>query len=129
MHELARATNGYFSEVGELVARFFLGGTLVALFAVVGDLFTPKTFAGLFAAAPSVALATMLLTLHKEGAALVAVEARSMIVGAVAFTAYASVVAWVVHRRRTRPTAVAVAALVVWAAVAAVGWALFVRPL
>jgi len=30
--------------MGELVARFFLGGTLVALFSVVGDLFTPKSF-------------------------------------------------------------------------------------
>ncbi|HXU64524.1 MAG TPA: DUF3147 family protein [Polyangia bacterium] len=115
--------------MGELVARFFVGGTLVALFSVVGDIFTPKSFAGLFAAAPSVALATMLLTLHKEGAPFVAVEARSMIVGAVAFTAYASVVAWVLHRRRARPTVVAVAALAVWGAVAALGWALFVRPL
>lgn len=110
------------------MARFFLGGTLVALFAVIGDLFTPKTFAGLFAAAPSVALATMLLTLHKQGAGVVAVEARSMIVGAVAFTAYASAVAWVLRRRRARPTVVAVATLAVWVAVAAAGWALFVRP-
>lgn len=118
-----------FLTVGELVARFFLGGTLVAIFAVIGDLFTPKSFAGLFAAAPSVALATMLLTLHKEGASFVAVEARSMIVGALAFTAYASVVAWVLHRRRARPTPIAVAALAVWGVVAAAGWALFVRPL
>lgn len=115
--------------MGELVARFFAGGALVALFAVMGDIFTPKSFAGLFAAAPSVALATMVLTLHKEGAALVAVEARSMIVGAVAFAAYASVVARVLHRRRQHPTAVAIAALAVWGAVAAAGWALFVRPL
>jgi hypothetical protein len=117
-----------FLRVGELVARFFLGGTLVALFAVIGDLFTPKSFAGLFAAAPSVALATMLLTLNKEGAGVVAIEARSMTVGAVAFTAYACLVAWVLHRRRTKPTGVAIAALAVWAAVAAAGWALFVRP-
>ena len=118
-----------FLRVGELLARFFVGGALVALFAVLGDVFTPKSFAGLFAAAPSVALATMLLTLHKEGAAVVAVEARSMTVGAVAFTAYASAIAWVLHRRRARPTAVAVAALAVWGAVAAAGWAVFVRPL
>jgi hypothetical protein len=113
----------------ELAIRFVTGGALVALFAVLGDLFTPKSFAGLFAAAPSVALATMLLTLHQHGSAYVSAEARSMIVGAVAFTAYASTVAWVLHRRRHRPTVVAVAALALWGAVAAAGWALFVRPL
>lgn len=115
--------------MGEMVARFFAGGALVALFAVLGDAFTPKSFAGLFAAAPSVALATMLLTLHQHGAAYVAVEARSMMIGAVAFTVYASVISWVLHRRRLKPTPVAIAALAVWGAVAAVGWAIFVRPL
>ncbi len=115
--------------MGELVARFFAGGALVALFAVMGDIFTPKSFAGLFAAAPSVALATILLTLHKQGAGVVAVEARSMIIGAVAFALYASVVARVLHRGRHRPTAVAIGALAIWAAVATAGWAVFVRPL
>lgn len=115
--------------MGELVARFFAGGTLVAIFAIMGDIFTPKSFAGLFAAAPSVALATILLTLHKHGPEYVAVEARSMIIGAVAFAAYASTVSLVLHRRRAHPTVVAVAALAVWAALAAVGWAVFVRPL
>src|SRR5439155_26328231 len=113
----------------ELVARFVAGGTLVALFAVLGEAFTPKSFAGLFAAAPSVALATLLLTVHKHGAAYVAVEARPMMVGAVAFTVYASVVSWALHRRRIKPTPLAVAALALWGAVAALGWALFVRPL
>lgn len=115
--------------VGELVIRFVAGGALVALFSVIGDIFTPKSFAGLFAAAPSVALATMLLTLHKQGSATVSVEARSMIVGAIAFTAYAWTVAWVLRRRGHRPTTVAVATLALWGAVAAAGWTLFLRPL
>jgi hypothetical protein len=115
--------------MGELIARFFAGGALVAIFAVLGEAFTPKSFAGLFAAAPSVALATMLLTLHKEGPGFVAVEARSMIVGAVAFMAYASLISWVLHRRRLKPTPVAIAALALWGGVAAAGWAIFLRPL
>ena len=115
--------------MGELIARFFAGGALVAVFAVLGDAFTPKSFAGLFAAAPSVALATMLLTLHKEGAGFVAVEARSMVVGALAFTVYAATISWVLHRRRLKPTPVAVAALALWGGIAAAGWAVFVRPL
>lgn len=40
--------------VGDLLARFAIGGALVSLFALAGDLFKPKTFAGLFGAAPSV---------------------------------------------------------------------------
>ena len=32
----------------ELVLRFLIGGTLVSVFAFVGDLLRPKSFAGLF---------------------------------------------------------------------------------
>ncbi len=49
----------------------------------------PKSFAGIFAAAPSVALATLALTISRDGPAFAAQEGRSMIAGAVAFMAYA----------------------------------------
>jgi hypothetical protein len=39
--------------------RAVSGGILVSAFAVLGDVLKPKRFAGLFAAAPSVALATL----------------------------------------------------------------------
>jgi hypothetical protein len=45
----------------DIVIRFLLDGVIVSLFAVLGDLFRPKSFAGLFGAAPSVALATLAL--------------------------------------------------------------------
>jgi hypothetical protein len=64
---------------------------VVSAFALIGDLL-PKSFAGLFGAAPSMALATLGLTIATDGAAFAATEARSMIVGAVAFFAYASLV-------------------------------------
>lgn len=51
----------------ELIIRFLVGGTFVSLFAVLGDLFRPKSFAGLFGAAPSIALATLGITIAKEG--------------------------------------------------------------
>jgi hypothetical protein len=50
-----------------LVFRFLVGGAVVSLFAILGDLLKPKTFAGLFGAAPSVALATLGLTIVKDG--------------------------------------------------------------
>jgi hypothetical protein len=43
----------------EYVVRFFVGGAVVSAFAMLGDALQPKSFAGLFGAAPSVALATL----------------------------------------------------------------------
>ena len=48
----------------------------------------PKSFAGLFGAAPSIALAILLITLSQKGAPFVTVEGRSMIVGAFARALY-----------------------------------------
>ena len=61
--------------------RFLAGGIAVSAFAALADTLRPKSFAGLFSAAPSIALATLLITLSQKGAAFVALEGRSMIVG------------------------------------------------
>ena len=42
----------------EFLIRFLIGGAIVSAFAMIGDVLRPKSFAGLFGAAPSVALAT-----------------------------------------------------------------------
>ena len=69
----------------ELIFRFLFGGTLVSVFALIGDLLRPKSFAGLFGAAPSIALASLALTIATEGKDYAALEARSMIAGVIAF--------------------------------------------
>src|ERR1700687_4243106 len=46
-----------------VVFCFFVRGVVVSLFAILGDPLKPKSFAGLFGAAPSVALATLGLTI------------------------------------------------------------------
>ena len=69
----------------EILIRFAIGGFVVSAFALLGDLLKPESFAGLFGAAPSVALATLGLALHAHGASYAAQEARSMTGGAVAF--------------------------------------------
>jgi hypothetical protein len=46
------------SPAGELVARFLIGGIIVSLFAAIAEIVRPKSFAGLFGAAPSIALTT-----------------------------------------------------------------------
>jgi hypothetical protein len=79
----------------EILLRFVIGGVVVSLFAMLGDAFRPKSFAGLFGAAPSVALATLGLTVMRDGNAYASTEARSMILGALAFCVYAASVSWV----------------------------------
>jgi uncharacterized membrane protein (GlpM family) len=102
----------------ELLFRFLIGGTLVSAFALIGDLFKPKSFAGLFGAAPSVALATLGLAVVREGRIYAAIEARSMIAGGVAFFLYAYCVSWLMMRHKIRALVATSVSTAVWAAAA-----------
>ena len=102
----------------EYVVRFLVGGIIVSIFAALGDVFRPKSFAGLFDAAPSVALATLVLTVANDGPGYAAVEARSMVAGAIALAAYSQAVALWMMRRRPSSLAAAVSVMPVWFAVA-----------
>ena len=106
----------------EILVRFLVGGAVVSYFALLGDVLKPKTFGGLLGAAPSVALATLSLTLLKEDKAYAQLEARSMVLGAVAFFFYAWIVSGLLMRKRFSAMAVASASLVVWFAVALGLW-------
>jgi hypothetical protein len=68
----------------EDLARLLIGGLAVSAFAVSGDLLRPKSFAGLFGAAPSVALATLGIALYQHGASHAATEGHAMMWGAIA---------------------------------------------
>jgi hypothetical protein len=103
--------------VGELIARFLIGGVIVSFFAVLAEIFRPKSFAGLFGAAPSIALATIGITIASHGKAYAAVEARSMIFGAIAFFCYASATSWILKRYKPSALAATVALMPVWFAV------------
>jgi hypothetical protein len=102
----------------ELAIRFVLGGVLVSFFAALAEMLEPKTFAGVFGAAPSVALATLALAFHHHGASYVASEGRTMILGAVALLAYSSACVVMATGRREPVWLGAVAAWAVWVAVA-----------
>jgi len=104
--------------MSQLVVRFLLGGTIVSLFALLGDLLRPKGFAGLFAAAPSVALTTLALTTFAHGALWACVEARSMIAGEVALAAYAIGCVYFLGVRRSRTAPTSLAMLALWGTVA-----------
>jgi len=108
--------------IAETALRFAIGGLLVSLFAVTAEMFNPKTFAGLFGAAPSVALATLAMAYAHHDASYVAIEARSMLIGATAFLAY-SLVCVAVTKRGTLPVWLGASlAWGVWATVAFGTW-------
>jgi hypothetical protein len=98
--------------------RFLAGGIAVSAFATLGDALRPKSFAGLFGAAPSIALATLLITLSQKGAPFAAIEGRSMIVGALALALYSWTTCVLLKRVLLSSWTAAMAALVVWFAVA-----------
>jgi uncharacterized membrane protein (GlpM family) len=106
----------------ELVLRFLVGGMVVSLFAVLGGALRPKSFAGLIGAAPSVALATLSLTVLKKGKPYAAVEAQTMILGAIAFFIYARLVCRLLMRTKFQPLATTSVALFVWLVCALVLW-------
>lgn len=108
--------------MNDLLIRFVAGGAVVSLFAVVGDVLRPKSFAGLFGAAPSIALATVSLTIHQEGRVYAALEARSMVIGAVAFLLYAGLASLILRRGRMSALVATVVLMPVWFAVSIGLW-------
>jgi hydrogenase-4 membrane subunit HyfE len=102
----------------EYLVRFLAGGIVVSAFAVLGDVLRPKSFAGLFGAAPSVALATLSLALWKEGGDYASIEGQSMILGALALAAYSLLVCQLLMRARWSALAATTTATLLWLAIA-----------
>jgi uncharacterized membrane protein (GlpM family) len=108
---------------GELALRVLLGGAIVSLFAAVGETVKPKTFAGLFGAAPSVAIVTLGMAFHKHGAEYAATEARSMLLGALAFFVYGAACIATTKWRKIPVWLGAGLAWGAWAVAASLPWA------
>jgi hypothetical protein len=106
----------------DIATRFLLGGLVVSAFAIVGDLLTPKTFAGLFGAAPSVALGTLALAFSSRGSSFVAAECRTMIIGALGLVAYSAVVVTVARQSKLPVWLGAGMCWSVWMVVSFIAW-------
>jgi uncharacterized protein DUF3147 len=104
--------------MSEYLIRFLLGGAVVSAFAMLGDLLRPKSFAGLFGAAPSVALATLGIAVAQHGGDYAALQSRSMMAGAIALSVYCVVVCHVLVRAKIRALPATVLALAAWLVVA-----------
>jgi hypothetical protein len=102
----------------EYVLRFIAGGRFVSLFAIIGDVVRPKSFAGLFGAAPSIALATLGIAWAQHGSHYVGVQASSMIFGGIALLCYSVAVCQILMRTRAGALTATLASLPVWLIVA-----------
>jgi hypothetical protein len=111
----------------QLLLRFLIGGAVVSLFALAGDAVRPKSFAGIFGAAPSIALATLALTIHVDGPSYASTEARSMIVGALALMVYAWAASRAMWKSSVPVPVITLVGLLLWMGVAATGWLAFLR--
>jgi hypothetical protein len=99
-----------------VVIKALLGGTIVVIFTGIGHILRPRWFAGLFGAAPSVAIASLTVTVVDKGHQAAGLAAWGMVFGALGFIAFAACV---------RPLLVIVPAVVasafgcgIWAVVA-----------
>jgi uncharacterized membrane protein (GlpM family) len=98
----------------EYVVRFLVGGAMVSAFAMLGDVLRPKSFAGLFGTAPSVALATLGIAVYQHGAPYAGSQSLSMMAGAIALAIYSVVVCHLLVRTRLRAAPATLLSLVVW---------------
>ena len=74
-------------DIGVLALRGLAGGMLVVAFALIAEVVDPKAFAGLFAAAPSVAIASLAITVISESATDARQSAIGMVVGGIGMAA------------------------------------------
>ena len=103
----------------EYLVRFLVGGVVVSAFAVLSDVLRPKSFAGLFGAAPSVALATLGIAVYRHGPDYAAFQSQAMTAGAVALAIYSVVVCReLLVRGWLRAAPATLLSLVVWLIVA-----------
>jgi Protein of unknown function (DUF3147) len=109
------------------VFRFLVGGLVVSVFAALGDVLKPKSFAGLFGAAPSIALATLGLTVISDGKSYAAQEARSMIAGAAAFFIYAGACVHILMKHSLPTVVITSSVLALWIILAVSVWLIFLK--
>ena len=102
-----------------LLVKGCIGGVLVVGFSMLSEGLRPKSFAGLFGAAPSIALGSLAVTVLTKSAGAGREQALAMIVGAAAMVFYCAAAVPCVDRLGARLGSVL--AIGMWFAVAAAG--------
>jgi len=78
--------------------KALVGGLAVVGFSLIGQAGHPKRFAGLFSAAPSVALASLAMTVVAKGAGATLPYAQGMLIGSAGMIAYCLVSLVLINR-------------------------------
>jgi uncharacterized membrane protein (GlpM family) len=81
-----------------IVLKAIVGGLAVMAFSLIGEAGRPKRFAGLFAAAPSVAIASLAITAFAKGGTGAVPYARGMLIGSAGMVAYCLVSLYLIER-------------------------------
>jgi len=111
----------------DALVRFLIGGSVVSAFGTLGGVFKPTSFAGLFGAAPSIALATLALAVSKDGKIYVSTECRSMVVGAIALGVYSLVVSLLLAKLRMSALKASLSSMGLWLLTAFALWRILLR--
>jgi hypothetical protein len=88
-------------DIGVLALRGLAGGALVVVFALIGEAVTPKAFSGLFSAAPSVAVASLAITIVTENPGKARQAGTGMVTGGVAMAVCCMLAAAAIPRIRS----------------------------
>ena len=75
-------------ELVPIALKALVGGAFVVAFSLVAESATPKTFSGLFSAAPSIALASLFITSLMKGPSTATAQATGMLLGSAGMVAY-----------------------------------------
>jgi uncharacterized membrane protein (GlpM family) len=78
--------------------KALVGGLAVVAFSLIGQAGHPKRFAGIFAAAPSVALASLALTVLAKGPEATVPYAQGMLIGSAGMFAYCVASLFLINR-------------------------------
>lgn len=113
------------SQIWLLLLRGVFGGAMVVAFAVIAELVKPKVFSGLFSAAPSIAIAGLVMAAFTSGPAKAADSAAGMFGGALAIVASTIAAAHAV--KRFGAVIGSAAAWLAWAAVGGMVYFAFMR--
>jgi uncharacterized membrane protein (GlpM family) len=95
-----------------VLIKALAGGALVMAFALLGEVLKPKRFAGLFGAAPAVAIAGLIVVLATKGARDAHQNTIGMLAGSAGMVAYAATTVRLL--RSGRGLAAPIGGLVAW---------------
>ena len=107
-------------EIAPLALKALNGGLFVVAFALLAEMLKPKRFSGLFSAAPSIALANLVVTVLVKGPRDGIANARGMVVGGIAFALGCLAGLPVLRRHGAKRASVVICAT--WLVLAVVGY-------